>query len=232
MLRSSGIYASYGAVPVLTDVALEVGKGEVMVLFGRNGVGKTTLMRVLIGLLKPSAGRVDFDGTEITGNAPHRIARLGIAYVPQGRGVFPKLTVRENLMIGTRARKDKASTIPDEVFLRFPILRERLNQRGGTLSGGEQQMLALARALCGNPRILLLDEPSEGIQPSIVHMIGDLIHEIVDQTGVSVLLVEQNLDLGLRVATRCAIMEKGTIVLEGSAEEFRDEVILSEHLAI
>ncbi len=232
MLRSSGIYASYGAVPVLADVALEVGDGEVMVLFGRNGVGKTTLMRVLIGLLKPSAGRVDFDGTEITGNFPHQIARLGIAYVPQGRGVFPKLTVRENLLIGTRARKDKASTIPDEIFSRFPILRERLNQRSGTLSGGEQQMLALARALCGNPRILLLDEPSEGIQPSIVHMIGDLIHEIVDQTGVSVLLVEQNLDLGLRVATRCAIMEKGTIVLEGSPDEFRDEVILSEHLAI
>ena len=232
MLRSTGITASYGPVPVLAEVTLEVGEGEVVVLFGRNGVGKTTLMRVLIGLLKPNAGRVEFDSVDVTGASPHRIARLGVAYVPQGRGIFPKLSVRENLLIGTRARADGSSVIPGDVFTRFPILEERLGQLGGTLSGGEQQMLALARALCGGPKILLLDEPSEGIQPSMVHMIGDLIEEIVEQTGVSVLLVEQNLDLGLRVASRCAIMEKGTIVHEGSREEFQDETILTAHLAI
>jgi urea transport system ATP-binding protein len=232
MLSIRDVDAAYGAVPVLLGVDLELGAGDVLVLFGRNGVGKTTLMRVLIGLLKPSRGKIQFDKHDVTGHPPHRIAKLGIAYVPQGRGIFPKLSVMENLRVGTRAGRSKGESIPDQVFDYFPILRERRQQLGGTLSGGEQQMLAFGRALSSNPKLLLLDEPSEGIQPNIVQQLGALIGRIVEQTGIAVLLVEQNLDLGLSVATRCAIMEKGRIVHQGSPEDFRDEAMLRRYLAI
>ncbi len=232
MLRVEGIRAAYGSAPVLTGVDLDVREAEILVLFGRNGVGKTTLMRVLVGLLKPTDGRVEFGGAEVTGQLPHRLAKRGMAYVPQGRGIFPKLTVRENLLVGTRARPDGDESIPDQIYAYFPILRERSGQLGGTLSGGEQQMLAIGRALCGGPKLLLLDEPSEGIQPNIVQQLGALIRQIVDSTGVSVLLVEQNLDLGLRTASRCAVMEKGKIVFEGAPDVFRDEAILRRYLAI
>jgi urea ABC transporter ATP-binding protein UrtE len=231
MLSVRGVHASYGAVPVLTGVDLDVSEAEVLTLFGRNGVGKTTLMRVLIGLLKPTEGQIIFAGRQIAGRPPNRIARLGVAYVPQGRGIFPTLTVRENLLIGTRARSDGGS-IPEAIYDFFPILKERLGQLGGTLSGGEQQMLALGRALCSAPKLLLLDEPSEGIQPNIVHQIGGLIRQIVSQTGISVLLVEQNLDLGLTVADRCIVMEKGSIVHEAAPQAFQNDAVLSEYLAI
>jgi len=232
MLSIRNIHAAYGAVPVLLGVDLELRPRDVLVLFGRNGVGKTTLMRVLIGLLKPRCGKIEFDGHDITGAPPHRIAKFGIAYVPQGRGIFPKLSVIENLRIGTRASPNRDESIPDQVFEYFPVLSERRQQAGGTLSGGEQQMLAFGRALCSNPKLLLLDEPSEGIQPNIVQQLGALIRQIVEQTGIAVLLVEQNLDLGLSVATRCAIMEKGCIVHQGSREDFRDEAMLRRYLAI
>lgn len=232
MLTVTDLEAAYGPVPVLTGVSLRLADGEIAVLFGRNGVGKTTLMRALVGLVKPSAGRVELDGKEVTGWPPHRIARERAAYVPQGRGIFPKLTVLENLLIGTRARGDGSSDIPDDVFAMFPWLRERLHQAGGTLSGGQQQMLALARAMCGRPRYLLLDEPSEGIQPTIVQQIGDIIADLRARAGISVLLVEQNLDLGLRLADRCFVMEKGAIAYEGSPEEFHDEALLRRYLAI
>ena len=232
MLRVRDICASYGPVPVLTGVSIELAVGEILVLLGRNGVGKTTLMRTLVGLLKPWTGRIELDGRDITKLPPNQIARRGIAFVPQGRGIFPKLTVWENLLVGTRARSDGRENIPAEIFEHFPVLKERRNQLGGTLSGGEQQMLAIARALCGAPRLLLLDEPSEGIQPNIVHKIGEFLKEIVRPTKIAVLLVEQNLDLGLGVASRCAVMEKGMIVHEGSPEEFHDEAILRRYLAI
>lgn len=232
MLRVRGVCAGYGSVRVLNEIDLAVQENEVLVLLGRNGVGKTTLMRVLVGLLKPTEGRVEFNGTDVTRYPPHKIARLGIGYAPQGRGIFPKLTVRENLLVGTRAQAHGESAIPEEIFGYFPILKERLDQAGGTLSGGEQQMLAIGRALCGKPTMLLLDEPSEGIQPNIVQQFGRLIREIVQNTGISILLVEQNLDLGLSVATRCAIMEKGTIVREGGPDEFAEEAVLKEFLAI
>lgn len=232
MLRVKNVCACYGSVQVLNDVELELKDNEVLGMIGRNGVGKTTLMRVLIGLLKSTKGIIQLDGHDISKFPPYAISRLGIAYVPQGRGIFPKLTVHENLLIGTRAQNTKPSRIPSEVFTYFPILKKRLLQLGGTLSGGEQQMLAIARALCGNPKLLLLDEPSEGIQPSIVQQLGDLIIQIVKNTNLSVLLVEQNLDFALQVAQRFLVMEKGKIVHEGTADDFKDESILKRFLAI
>ena len=232
MLRVSNLHAAYSTVPVLTGVDCELGKGEVLALLGRNGVGKTTFMKALIGLLRPTEGRVELNGNAIEGLPPHRVARLGMAYVPQGRGIFAKLTVRENLLVGTRARRDGTGLIPDEVFSYFPILRDRLDQAGGTLSGGEQQMLAIARALCGQPEVLLLDEPSEGIQPSIVQELGRIIGKISESRETSVLLVEQNIDLALETSGRCLVMEKGRIVHEGAPDALRDEAVLSKYLAI
>jgi urea ABC transporter ATP-binding protein UrtE len=234
MLRVSELRAGYGSTLILSGVSLELRPGEVLALLGRNGAGKTTLMRAIIGLVQPRTGSIEFDGASIVGLPPHRIAQKGVAFVPQGRGIFGKLSVRENLLIGTRAARQTAGQIPASIFDYFPILTERLEQRGGTLSGGEQQMLAVARALCGRPRALLLDEPSEGIQPSIVHDLGRLLRRIVDDESVALLLVEQNLDLALQLADRALIMEKGRIVREASAAEFRDEEILNlqEFLAI
>jgi urea ABC transporter ATP-binding protein UrtE len=232
MLRVKNICASYGTVQVLNDVGLDLKDNEVLGMIGRNGVGKTTLMRVLIGLLKSTKGTVQLNDHDISNLPPYAISRKGIAYVPQGRGIFPKLTVHENLIIGTRAQNIKSARLPSEVFTYFPILKKRLLQLGGTLSGGEQQMLAIARALCGNPKILLLDEPSEGIQPSIVQQLGDLITQIVENTNLSVLLVEQNIDLALQVARRFLVMEKGKIVHEGTADDFKDESTLKKFLAI
>src|SRR5262249_31640980 len=232
MLRVEGIEAGYGPVRVLRGVDFVLEPKEILVLLGRNGVGKTTLMRVLMGLVPLSAGRITLDGADLTGAPPYHIARRGIGYVPQGRRIFPKLTVRENLTIGTRARANGRAEISERVFEFFPVLKERLAQLGGSLSGGQQQMLALGRALCTEPKVLLLDEPSEGIQPDIVHQIGEIVRRLVATTELAVLLVEQNLDLGLGAATRCVIMEKGTIVREGRPAEFQDERVLREYLAI
>jgi branched-chain amino acid transport system ATP-binding protein len=232
MLRVTDVHASYGSIPALMGVDLAVGPQEIVALLGRNGVGKTTLLRSLMGILKPSAGRIAYDDENIAGLEPHQIARRGIAYVPQGRRIFPKLTVWENLLAGTRARADRRAEVPERIFSYFPVLRERRHQRGGTLSGGEQQMLAIARALCGTPRLLLLDEPSEGIQPSIVQQIAANLVKIVEEAQISVLLVEQNLDLALHVSRRCTVMEKGRIVHECSPSEFASEALQKRYLAI
>jgi urea ABC transporter ATP-binding protein UrtE len=230
MLEITDVHAAYGPVPVLVGVDLQVARGEVLALLGRNGVGKTTLMRSIIGLLRPTRGSARLEGEVLTGLHPHQIASRGLAYVPQGRGIFARLTVRENLLIGTRAAG--SGPIPEEVFEHFPILKERLGQAGGTLSGGQQQMLAIARALCSRPKALLLDEPSEGVQPNIVQEIGTLIRDIVERSRMAILLVEQNLDLALQTAHRCAFMEKGRIVHEGTPQELEHETILRRYLAI
>src|SRR3546814_89996 len=232
MLDVKGLFAAYGQLPILLGVDLTLTQGEILVLMGRNGAGKTTLMRTLAGLLPATAGSVEFQGTPITHLPSHKIAKMGIAYVPQGRGIFPKLTVRENLLLGTRARKDGKHEIPSEIFDYFPRLKERLTQAGGTLSGGEQQMLALGRALAGAPTVLLLDEPSEGIQPSIVQQIGDLLKHIVENLGLSVLLAEQNIDLAFQTGMRGMVMEKGRIVRSGSMAEMSDDAIMREFIAI
>jgi urea ABC transporter ATP-binding protein UrtE len=232
MLDARSLEAAYSAVPVLLGVELTLRDGEILALLGRNGAGKTTLMRALIGLLPTTAGAITLGGQTISGLPPHVIARKGIAYVPQGRGIFPKLTVAENLELGTRSRPDGRADVPEVIFDYFPRLRERLAQQAGTMSGGEQQMLAIGRALAGDPKVLLLDEPSEGVQPSIVHQIGDLLKRVVRETGISVLLVEQNIDLALAAASRGLVMEKGRIVREGSMEEMSDEAVMREFLAV
>jgi urea ABC transporter ATP-binding protein UrtE len=223
MLEIKSLQAGYGILPVLHDVSFTMNKGETLVLLGRNGVGKTTLLKSLIGIVKPTSGEIRLNDQEVCGWRPHRLARAGIAYVPQGRGIFPKLTVEENLQVGLRGRSDGRTTIPGDILDMFPILRERMKQLGGTFSGGQQQQLALARALCGNPDLLLLDEPSEGIQPSIVQQIGDLLQMFNRDMGITVLLVEQNFELARKAASRCLIMSKGCISGALTKEELNDE---------
>jgi urea ABC transporter ATP-binding protein UrtE len=231
MLDVKDLRAGYGSTEVLQGVTLSVRKGEVVSILGRNGVGKTTLMKALIGLNRPRAGQVVLGGKAVAGLAPERIARSGLAYVPQGRGIFHKLSVLENLTMGTRARPDGGTAVPAEIFEMCPILAERRSQLGGTLSGGQQQQLALGRALASAPDFLLLDEPSEGIQPNIVQMIGDILRRLAAEKGLGVLLVEQNLDLGLSAADRVLFMEKGRIVHESTPGTLEDET-LHRYLAI
>lgn len=233
MLEAVDISAGYGALPVLDGISLSLQQGEVTGLLGRNGAGKTTLLRVVIGILPLLEGRLLLDGADIGNRKTSERARSGIAYVPQGRGIFGQLTVIQNLEVGTRAKKGRAAAgIPPDVFEYFPILRERGQQLAGTLSGGEQQMLAIGRALCSNPSVLLLDEPSEGIQPNIVHAIAELVPRIAGERDVAVLLVEQNLDLVLHASSRCLVMDKGRLVHESPADELRDESLLKELLAL
>ena len=233
MLEATDISAGYGLLPVLNGISVGLAKGEIVGLLGRNGAGKTTLLRAITGILPLSGGRLHLRGEEITRQPIHQRARRGIAYVPQGRSIFGRLTVMQNLEVGTRANGEPGHPgVPSDIFEYFPILRERAEQLGATLSGGEQQMLAIGRALCGNTAVLLLDEPSEGIQPNIVHAIGALIPKIASERGIAVLLVEQNLDLVLTAASRCLVMEKGQIVHSGPPGELRDESLLKELLAL
>lgn len=215
MLRVADLRAGYGTTPVLAGVNLEVGMGEIVAVLGRNGMGKTTLLRTLMGLLPARAGSIAWNGGREIGKLPaHLRARLGLSYVPQERDIFPSLTVLENLRLGGLAvRQDTDRRIEDVVRL-FPMLSERLSARGASLSGGQQQLLALARALVSAPKMLLLDEPSEGIQPSILEQIVERVRTINRNDGVAVLLVEQNLEFAAALAERAYIMNKGTVVRE------------------
>jgi urea ABC transporter ATP-binding protein UrtE len=210
MLKVEGLTCGYGDSRVLHGVDLEVAAGEVLALMGRNGMGKTTLLRCCMGLLPARAGTIRFAGADITHLATHRIARAGLGYVAQGRETFGDLSVADNLRLSLLgcAKGAASPTLLDW----FPILAERSDQRAGTLSGGEQQMLAIARALAPGPKLLLLDEPSEGIQPSLVHAIGEQLSAIVRRTGLTLLLVEQNVDLVTTLASRVAFMDRGRIV--------------------
>jgi len=212
MLEVSGLRAQYGATPVLRGVNFAVAQGEIVALIGRNGVGKSTTMRCLIGLLRASAGTIRYQGRDITYLAADSRARLGIGYIPQGRDVFPRMTVQENLAVGELIGVARGQSRLDLVFQYFPILKERRRQAAGTLSGGEQQQLAIGRALIGGPDLILLDEPSEGVQPSIVKLICRVLRSIRDELGTTVVFVEQNLDTILALAERCYVMEKGEIV--------------------
>jgi branched-chain amino acid transport system ATP-binding protein len=220
MLAVEGLHAHYGASHVLQGVDLDVAAGRVVAVLGRNGVGKTTTVRAIIGLLTPSGGRVRVDGADIGGWPAHRIARAGVAYVPEGRLIFPDLTVLENIRVGERR---PARIWPlDRLFALFPALRERAHNKGAHLSGGEQQMLAIARALVTDPKVLLLDEPSQGLAPLVVHELAQIIRRL-GADGVALLLIEQNLKLAEAVADEIRIMVKGRIAYAASRQEFHDE---------
>jgi urea transport system ATP-binding protein len=214
VLRISGLQASYDATPVLRGINLDVAAGEIVAIVGRNGVGKTTMMRCMMGLLPATNGAVLYNGRDITRFPADRRARLGIGYIPQGREVFPRMTVEENLQVGELIGRSGNPPAFAAVFDYFPILKERRRQLAGTLSGGQQQQLAIGRALIGSPGMLLLDEPSEGVQPSIVQMISRVLRSIRDRFGTTIVLVEQNLDTILALAERCLVMEKGQVTVE------------------
>ncbi len=232
LLEVAGLRGGYGGETVLQGVDFAIARGEIVAVIGRNGVGKSTLMRTLTGLLKPTAGRIVLEGRDATADSADQRARAGVGYIPQGREMFPSLTVRENLMVGEVAGAGRSSPDYEAVHRFFPILKERARQRAGTLSGGQQQQLAIGRAMIGAPKLMLLDEPSEGIQPSIVKDIARNVRALNRQTGVAVLLVEQNLDLIVSMAERGYVMEKGRLVAELGRDEIasRDEV--RRHLTI
>jgi len=218
MLKLDGVHAQYGKSHVLQGVSLEVGGGEAVALLGRNGVGKTTTLKTIMGLLPATGGSVAFGDARLDKTPPHRIPRLGVGYVPQGRRIFPNLTVLENLCLGLP--RDPVDGELDGVFARFPVLKQRALQAGGTLSGGEQQMLAIARCLVMKPKLILLDEPTEGIMPKLVASIREDI-KAINREGVSILLVEQNIRTALAVCGRVYIMEKGVICHQGASAELR-----------
>ena len=234
MLDVQGVSAAYGESQILWDVSLQVPAGGVVCLMGRNGVGKTTLLKTVMGLLPSTAGRITFDGTDLSSRRPEERAGCGIGYVPQGREIFPNLTVAENLrvgLIGTGAPKRAQSRDGlDRVFELFPKLETLLGRKGGVLSGGEQQQLAIARVLLRDPKLLLLDEPTEGIQPSVILQIEEAIQRIKGH-GIAVLLVEQYLEFAWRLADSYAIMRKGTIVQRGATADLKHDVV-REHLTV
>ena len=223
--------AGYGGKPVLQGVDLAVQPGEIVAVIGRNGVGKSTLMRALIGLLPSMGGSVRLGGDEIGALPPHLRARRGIGYVPQGRDVFPRLSVEDNLRVGEAMRRATAAEY-ERTYGIFPILRERRRQRAGTLSGGQQQQLAIGRVLVGRPSLLLLDEPSEGIQPSVVQDIARIVVALNREGGLTVVLVEQNLDMIRLMAQRCYVMNKGRITAELGQAELHDRAAMRRHLAV
>ncbi|WP_136590845.1 ABC transporter ATP-binding protein [Salinigranum halophilum] len=232
MLELDGVSAGYDSTPILRDVDLQVDTGEIVGVMGKNGVGKTTLMKTVIGLLEPTSGTVTYAGTDVTDASADERARAGIGYIPQGRDVFPKLTVEQNIRMGKTVNADSDELLYDEIYDYFPVLQERASQQAGTLSGGQQQMLAIARALVSNPDLLLLDEPSEGIQPSIVDQISRDMQTINDELGTTVLFVEQNLGVIREMADRCYAMERGTFVDELGPETLVDEDAIAAYLAV
>jgi urea transport system ATP-binding protein len=221
----------YGGSHTLWDIDLTIAPGSRTCLMGRNGMGKTTLLKCIMGLLPAASGSITFEGSNLLARPAEERARMGIGYVPQGREIFSHLTVEENLRIGLGVRRDGPRTIPRRIFELFPVLKQMLNRRGGDLSGGQQQQLAIGRALVLEPKLLILDEPTEGIQPNIVHEIGDIILKLNQEEGLTVLLVEQKLPFARRVASEFCIVEKGRRVAAGAINELTDRVV-GAHLSV
>jgi branched-chain amino acid transport system ATP-binding protein len=235
MLSLTDVHTYYGKSHILHGVSLEVGPGEVVGLLGRNGVGKSTTLKSVMGLARPANGRVTFEGRDITGLAPHHLARIGIAWVPEDRRIFRLLTVLENLRTGldrTGVDDARRDALLEKVYRTFPVLRERRHQAGGTLSGGEQQMLAIARAMVLEPRIILLDEPTEGLMPRMVSQILEIVGALRDE-GVAVLLVEQNVPLTLEASQRVYLMEKGEIRHHAASSELKlGDPVIKQYLGV
>ncbi|GAD53457.1 urea ABC transporter, ATPase protein urtE [Halarchaeum acidiphilum MH1-52-1] len=232
MLECEELSAAYDTTLVLRDVDLTVNDGEIVGVMGKNGAGKSTLMKAIIGLLEPKSGVVRYEGEDLAGTNANERANVGIGYIPQGRDVFPSLTVEENLLIGESVNRERDHDLYDEVYRYFPILEERRDQKAGTMSGGQQQMLAIGRALVGNPDLLLLDEHSEGVQPSIVEEISENLRDLNADLGTTVLFVEQNLGAIQDMADRCYAMERGRIVDEIGSDELQDEDAIASYLAV
>jgi len=234
MLAIDNLSVHYGAIQALHGISISVEPGEIVTLIGANGAGKSTTLRAVSGLCKPSEGSITFEGKKLAGLAPHKVLRLGLAQVPEGRGIFPNLTVDENLDLGAFVRTNKKDVVTDRdrVFTLFPRLKERIGQRAGTLSGGEQQMLAIGRALLARPRLLLLDEPSLGLAPQLVQTIFKIIREI-NATGTTIFLVEQNAHMALGVANTGHVLEVGSLVHSGPAKELAaDDAIRKAYLGV
>ncbi|MDH5219003.1 MAG: urea ABC transporter ATP-binding subunit UrtE [Gammaproteobacteria bacterium] len=231
MLKIEKLNQFYGESHTLWDIDLEVEKGECLCLMGRNGVGKTTLLKSLMGLIPVKDGSIKFNNTEILRKDASARASIGVGYVPQGREIFPQLTVEENLKIGLTIRGAKNKTVPDRIYELFPVLKEMLHRRGGDLSGGQQQQLAIGRALVLNPEILILDEPTEGIQPNVVHDIGSIIKRLNKEENLTVLLVEQKLPFARRLGDRFVILDRGRKVSEGKMTALSEEIV-KEYLVV
>lgn len=229
LLELTGIQQYYGQSHILREVSVQVPAGSCTCLMGRNGVGKTTLLKVIMGLLPARAGSIRFAGQDLTRADTRERARIGIGYVPQGREIFARLTVEENLRVSLGVRR--AKTLPQRIYELFPVLREMLHRRGGDLSGGQQQQLAIARALVLEPKLLILDEPCEGIQPNIVRDIGDVLTRLRQETGLAVLLVEQKLPFARRVADRFYLLERGCVVADGGIDALSEDLV-QRHLVV
>lgn len=225
ILQVSSLNQFYGESHTLWDLDLSVIKGKCTVLMGRNGVGKTTLLQCIMGLQDTRDGSIHFNGQDIQNEIAEKRAGMGVGYVPQGRQIFPQLSVGQNLELGLSARKDKAKKVPEFIFELFPVLKEMISRRGGDLSGGQQQQLAIGRALVVDPKMLILDEPTEGIQPNIVQQIGDIITQLNQEMGITVLLVEQKLPFARRVGDYFCIMERGKNVATGEMSDLSDELV-------
>lgn len=232
MLEVTGLHAGYGAIPVLHDVSLTIAQGESVGVLGHNGMGKTTLLRTLVGALRTTAGTVRFDGTDITRYAPHGRARRGMAYVPQGREIFPTLSAMDNLRMGLVKTGERTMGTIESLLEDFPRLKPLLDRPGGSLSGGEQQLLALARALAGKPTLLLLDEPTEGIQPSIIEEIAETLASLRDRMRLTIVLVEQNLEFIAAVSQRVLVIKRGQIGGEIPREHLGDFEIMSQYTGV
>jgi len=232
MLTVTGLRTGYGRIPILNGVSFAVSEGEFIGILGHNGMGKTTLLRALMGFLPATGGRIQFADDDVTTAEPYRRARLGLGYVPQGREIFPGLTAYDNLRMGCAKQNGAEEDIIADVLEEFPRLKPLLDRAGGALSGGEQQLLAIARCLCGRPRLVLLDEPTEGIQPSIIEEIVDILQRLREKSGLTMILVEQNLDFIAALSKRILIIQKGAITREVRPEDLGDASLVGEFIGI